>query len=149
VEKARRMTKQRKTILEILQNTTCHPTADWIYEQARKIIPEISLGTVYRNLQILVHNQEIQELKYSSTFSRFDGNARLHYHFVCLRCGQVSDLNMPVLTELNQIVEGIIEGKVENHRLEFYGTCQQCLEQEKRDKDKKEIYPEKEKSKMN
>ncbi|HHT62823.1 MAG TPA: transcriptional repressor, partial [Clostridia bacterium] len=62
------MTKQRKTILEILRNTTCHPTADWIYEQARKVIPEISLGTIYRNLQILTQEEEIQELKYGSTF---------------------------------------------------------------------------------
>ncbi len=123
----KRMTKQRKTILEILRNTTCHPTADWIYEQARKVIPEISLGTIYRNLQILTQEEEIQELKYGSTFRRFDGNAQIHYHFVCLRCGQVCDVNMPVLTGLDQQVEDIIGGKVEKHRLEFYGTCAQCL----------------------
>lgn len=126
----KRMTKQRKTILEILRNTTCHPTADWVYEQARKVIPEISLGTIYRNLQVLVQEHEIQELKYGSTFSRFDGNALLHYHFVCLRCGQVYDIDMPVLTALNHQAEEIMGGRVENHRLEFYGTCHQCLMEE-------------------
>jgi Fur family peroxide stress response transcriptional regulator len=126
----KRMTKQRKTILEVIRSTTCHPTAEWIYEQARKVIPEISLGTIYRNLQVLVQEQEIQELKYGSTFSRFDGNTHPHYHFVCLKCGQVYDLNMPVLTKLNQQAAKIIGGSVESHRLVFYGACQQCEKEE-------------------
>lgn len=130
MKSAKRITKQKKLIVDILRGTTCHPTADWIYEQARKQIPEISLGTVYRNLQNLVQEQEIQELKYDSTFRRFDGNARLHYHFVCHKCGQVSDLNMPVYTELNQMAADAIGAVVDEHRLEFYGTCSGCQKDE-------------------
>lgn len=118
-------------MLEVLQGTTCHPTADWIYEQARKQIPEISLGTIYRNLQNLVEEQEIQELNYGNNFRRFDGNAQLHYHFVCLKCGQVSDLNMPIHVELNEEAAEALGGLVENHRLEFYGVCRQCRKDEK------------------
>jgi len=127
----KRLTKQRRIILEVLRGTTCHPTADWIYEQARRQIPEISLGTIYRNLQNLVLEQEIQELKYGSTFRRFDGNAQLHYHFVCQKCGQVIDLNMPVHSELNQEAADAVGGLVKDHRLEFYGICLQCQKEEK------------------
>ncbi|ATW25067.1 Fur family transcriptional regulator [Candidatus Formimonas warabiya] len=123
---AKRMTKQRKTILEILRNTTCHPTADWIYEQARETLPEISLGTIYRNLQLLVQEHEIQELKYGSTFSRFDGNISPHYHFVCRTCGKVMDVNMDVVANLNDVAAHAVDGIVEYHRLEFYGRCQEC-----------------------
>lgn len=131
MKSVKRMTKQRKTILEILRNTTCHPTADWVYEQAKKAIPEISLGTIYRNLQVLIKDQEIQELKYGSSFSRFDGNARHHYHFVCRCCGQVMDLNMPVLSKLNQEAAYAVKGTVEDHRLEFYGICDRCQREKK------------------
>lgn len=131
MKSVKRMTKQRKIVLEVLRDTACHPTADWIYGQARKQIPEISLGTIYRNLQNLVEEQEIQELKYGSTFRRFDGNARLHYHFVCLKCGQVSDINMPIHEELNREAAEALEGLVEDHRLEFYGICRQCQKAEK------------------
>ncbi len=126
---AKRMTKQRKTILEILRNTKCHPPADWIYDQARKILPDISLGTIYRNLQLLVQEQEIQELKYGSTFSRYDGNARPHYHFVCCNCGKVADIDIEVMADLDQKVEKAVDGVVEYHRLEFYGKCSDCLKE--------------------
>ncbi|MGI6677585.1 MAG: Fur family transcriptional regulator [Dehalobacterium sp.] len=122
----KRMTKQRKIILEVLKGTTCHPTADWIYEQARKELPDISLGTIYRNLQHLVQEGEIQELNYGSTFRRFDGNTALHYHFVCRSCGQVMDIDLPVRRELDGEAALAVEGLVEEHRLEFYGVCGQC-----------------------
>ncbi|MEN3002976.1 transcriptional repressor [Dehalobacterium formicoaceticum] len=134
----KRMTKQRKIILDVLQSTTCHPTADWIYEQARKELPDISLGTIYRNLQHLVQEEEIQELNYGSTFRRFDGNTGLHYHFVCRSCGQVMDVDMPVLRDLNGEAAQVVGGLVEDHRLEFYGICRSCLDKNQGIEGKKE-----------
>lgn len=128
---ARRMTKQKKTILEILRSTTSHPTADWIYAQARKVLPDISLGTVYRNLNVLKEDGEIMELNYGSTYSRYDGNPQNHYHFVCLSCGRVSDVDMPVLAELEERAEKAGVGKVFYHRLEFYGLCPDCSQAQK------------------
>ncbi|MGI6037568.1 MAG: Fur family transcriptional regulator [Limnochordia bacterium] len=112
-------------ILKVLRSTDTHPTADWIYQQVRESLPNISLGTVYRNLRTLVENGEILELSYGSTFSRFDGNPENHYHFTCEKCGNVYDLDLPVRKELDEAVEKL-GMKVQSHRLEFYGICHNC-----------------------
>ena len=119
-----RMTKQKKLILDIIKGTTCHPTADWIYQEARKEMPQISLGTVYRNLRFLVDLGEIMELGYSGSFSRFDGNPKNHYHFVCESCGEVFDVQSDIKQNLNSLVEN--GHRVFSHRLEFYGLCPKC-----------------------
>ncbi|MCK8828330.1 transcriptional repressor [Natroniella acetigena] len=124
--KKRRMTKQRKKILEVLRSTTSHPTADWIYEQVKKDIPNVSLGTIYRNLNVLREMDELMELNYGSSYSRFDGNPENHYHFSCLECGKVMDVEMEVKTEMNQQVAEKIGGEVESHRSEFFGYCSDC-----------------------
>lgn len=121
-----RMTKQRQMILDVLRSTTSHPTADWIYEEVRKLIPNISLGTVYRNLGILKEMGEVMELDFGSTFSRYDGNPVNHYHFSCLKCGHVYDLEMNVLTSLEKEVESQSGHTITHHRLEFYGICEKC-----------------------
>lgn len=123
----RRMTRQKKLILDILRSTDIHPTADWVYEQARKQLPDISLGTVYRNLNVLKEEGEIMELTYGSTFSRYDGNPRNHYHFVCERCGRVLDVGLPVREELEEELARREGHQVRHHRLELYGVCRACL----------------------
>src|SRR5512136_1321888 len=90
-----RMTKQKRVILEVLKNTKSHPTADWVYDKVKKKIPNISLGTVYRNLNILKSQGEILELCYGKGFSRFDGNSSQHYHFTCEHCGRILDVENP------------------------------------------------------
>lgn len=125
-----RNTKQKKVILELLKGTDSHPTADWIYEQARKVLPDISLGTVYRNLRVLTENEVIQELNYGSTYSRYDGNPMEHYHFVCNQCQRVFDVPMAVMKELNAKVEELTGWQVEMHRMEFYGLCSDCQAQQ-------------------
>lgn len=124
--KVTRMTRQKKLVLEILRSTTCHPTADWIYEQARKQIPDISLGTIYRNLSNLKEAGEILELNYGSTFSRFDGNPRNHYHFVCEECKRIFDLDIPLLEGLEERVSEQTGLCITQYRLEFYGRCREC-----------------------
>lgn len=125
----KRMTKQKKVILDILRHTRSHPTADWIYAQARKVLPDISLGTVYRNLGVLRDAGEIMELNYGSTYSRYDGNPGNHYHYVCLHCGRIVDLDMPLHEDLEREAEACGGGRILYHRLEFYGICPECNDQ--------------------
>jgi len=132
MSRATRMTRQKRLILEILRATTTHPTADWVYKQARKKIPNISLGTIYRNLGNLKVSGKIMELNYGSTFSRYDGNPSNHYHFVCRNCGRVFDIDLVVLTALENEVAKQTGMQVTGHRLEFYGFCGECLKTEDR-----------------
>ncbi|PKM81627.1 MAG: transcriptional repressor [Firmicutes bacterium HGW-Firmicutes-14] len=120
------MTKQKKIILDILQNTKCHPSADWIYEQAKKLVPDISLGTVYRNLNVLRDSGEILELNYGSTYSRYDGDAENHYHFLCEKCNQLFNVAIPVYQGLDKMVQDTTGFDVNYHRMEFYGICDSC-----------------------
>lgn len=132
MEKQTRMTRQKRLILDILRSTKTHPTADWIYEQAKRQIPNISLGTVYRNLKVLKEMGEIMELDYGSTYSRFDGNPLNHYHFSCLECGCIFDVPLPLKKSLEAEAAAAMEGaEVDAHRLEFYGRCAACARQER------------------
>lgn len=124
----RRRSRQRNTILRVLRGTKSHPTADWIYEQVKREIPNVSLGTVYRNLRMLKEAGEILELDFGAAQSRFDGNPEPHYHFVCISCGRVLDVDMPVKRSLDEEASQSSGHKVLGHRLEFYGVCSRCEE---------------------
>ena len=119
-------TKQKEAILRVLRSTTSHPTADWVYDEVRKEIPNISLGTVYRNLKLLRQRGEISEIDLSSTFSRFDGNPDNHYHFRCEKCGRVFDVDEPINKELDERIAQKTGFKISHHRLEFRGLCKEC-----------------------
>ena len=97
-------TKQREAILKILRNTKSHPTADQIYGEVRKDMPNISKGTIYRNLQVLEEDGAITELKINGTQSRYEVKQESHYHFRCEKCGCVCDLDEPVVFELDERV---------------------------------------------
>lgn len=132
-----RRTKQRELILKTLRSTDTHPTADWIYDQVRKKMPHISLGTVYRNLGILKESGEILELNYGSRYSRFDGNPEDHYHFICVNCDTVLDLqHLPVDKEAEALVSQKEGVEVHYHRTDFFGLCEEC--REKKEGEKKE-----------
>ena len=128
-KKGTRSTKQRQTILNVLRSTTSHPTADWIYEEVRKIIPNISLGTIYRNLGILKEKGEIMELDFGSTFSRYDGNPVNHYHFCCHQCHKIFDIEMPPIENIHLEASKYTNHIIQHHRLEFYGICENCNKQ--------------------
>lgn len=134
-ELRRRSTRQRKVVLEVLRSTTSHPTADWVYEQVRKRIPNISLGTVYRNLKLLRDMGEIMELDFGSTYSRFDGNPEPHYHFSCVECGRVLDVDIPVSAELEEKVRERHGWEVFSHRVEFYGRCAECSRRQQEERE--------------
>jgi len=121
-----RKSKQKEAIFRVLQSTTSHPTADWIYEQVRKEIPNISLGTVYRNLKLLKQGGNILELHLAGALSVFDGNTQSHYHFRCQRCDRIFDVDEPVYEEMNERIARKTGFKVSGHRLEFRGLCTDC-----------------------
>jgi Fur family peroxide stress response transcriptional regulator len=122
----RRDTRQRKAILKVLRNTRSHPTAYQIYDEVRKEIPNISKGTVYRNLQVLQENGAITELRFTGTLSRYEVKQESHYHFRCEQCGRVSDIDMPIDRELDQQARNRTGLRISHHQLEFRGLCKEC-----------------------
>src|SRR6056297_941756 len=100
-----RKSKQREKILEVLKNTNCHPTADWVYDQVKKEFPNLSLGTVYRNLKILRQQGKIKKIEHGSTYDRFDVVTNEHYHFICEKCGQIIDFKLEINKEMIDKIE--------------------------------------------
>ncbi len=123
-----RMTKQRQVILEELCKVTSHPTADEMYQMIRKRLPKISLGTVYRNLEILSELGMVLKLDVGGTQKRFDANVEKHYHARCSECGCVSDIHMPTSTEVEAQAQKCTDFKIQRHSLEFGGVCLECQE---------------------
>ena len=121
-----RMTTQRKVILEELRKVDTHPSADEVYEMVRKRLPRISLGTVYRNLEILSERGEIQKLELGCTLKRFDGVADNHYHIRCVDCGRVVDAPADCDIEINHQLKDATNYRIIGHKLEFIGVCPDC-----------------------
>jgi len=121
-----KMTKQRKVIAEELKKLKTHPTATSLYELVRKRLPKISLGTVYRNLDLLAEAGIIQKLETAGTQKRFDGTVENHYHVRCVQCGQVDDIPLPLFGEIEELLGGLSNYKILSHRLEFQGICPSC-----------------------
>ena len=121
-----RHSKQNKAILRVLRETTSHPTAVYIYEQVRKEIPDISLGTVYRNLGLLKQEGKILELGLAGTPNRFDGNTQSHCHFRCEQCGCVYDVDEPVDRGRDERVARKTGFKIYYCGLQFRGLCKGC-----------------------
>ena len=124
----RKKTKQKSAILRSLWGTNSHPTADWIYNEVRKEIPNVSLGTVYRNLRLLKNEGEILELEFAGHLSRYDGNTTPHYHFRCVKCGRVIDLDNSVNETLNTSTSKKTGLQILYHIIEFRGHCRDCAE---------------------
>ena len=124
-----RMTNQRKVILEELGKLKSHPTAGELCQIVRRRLPRISLGTVYRNLEILSSQGVIQKLTTGGSEMRFDGNAHPHYHQRCVVCGRVDDLEMAPDPELERRLAQATHYQVLGHRLELLGYCPSCQQQ--------------------
>lgn len=127
-EKRRRNTPQRTIIHEVLCATTAHPTAAELFETVRRRLPKISLGTVYRNLEVLHSEGRILKLEMAGSEARFDGNVQTHHHVRCTGCGIIRDIDLNVpIDPLNQIVDS--RGfKIEGFKLKFLGVCPACQE---------------------
>ena len=127
----RRFTKQREAILRVLRGNNSHPSADQIYDAVRKEIPNISKGTVYRNLQVLREDGAISELNLNGSLSRYEEKQDKHYHFRCEQCGRVLDLDEPANTEIEKKIAEMTGFKVSSHQTEFRGLCKDCQKENK------------------
>ena len=134
--KAVKYSRQRESIKEYLKSRTDHPTADMIYAAVRQIYPNISLGTVYRNLTLLTEQGEIQKISCGEGSDRFDARMDKHYHFICRRCGSVMDLPSMDMNHIDILAGNGFDGRIEGHSTFFYGLCRDCMQMEK---DGKEI----------
>ena len=126
LKKTYRMTPQRKIILEEIRKLNSHPSADEIYEVVRKRLPRISLGTVYRNLEILTELGEIQKLELAGSMNRFDWDTNKHYHIRCTECGRVENAPLAPLNQIEDELYGMTVFDIIGHRLEFVGLCPEC-----------------------
>ncbi|WP_018124527.1 Fur family transcriptional regulator [Desulfovibrio oxyclinae] len=120
-----RLSKQRRVILEELRKVTSHPTADEVYDMVRKILPRISLGTVYRNLEFLNSQGMVLKLGGPGEQKRFDGNPDPHPHIRCEVCSRIADIMCEVSDPV--LPEGEEQGFTVHHcNVEFVGVCPEC-----------------------
>lgn len=127
----RRFSQQKKMIKDAL-SLLDHPTAAEVYEEIRKDYPQISLGTVYRNLSLMAEEHEILRLSFEGSPDRFDPNVWEHYHIVCERCGRIADTDRSLQPELLSRLDGAVEEatgfRVSGRSLVFRGLCPRCRE---------------------
>lgn len=128
---ALKYSRQREMIKNFLMARKDHPTADMVYMNVRKQNPNISLGTVYRNLTLLADMGEIARLRIGDGVDHFDADTSPHYHFVCTRCGCVTDLEMDSIEDILETAGANFDGHIAGHVTHFYGTCGSCTEPQK------------------
>ena len=125
-----RLTGPRRVVLEVVRGTDSHPTAERVHAMVRRRLPRVSLGTVYRNLRLLVAAGLVNELP--GPHARFDGNVSDHHHFTCLGCGRIADvagaMTEPHSRALCLRVAAQSGLSVSHHRIDFYGRCPDCRE---------------------
>jgi len=128
------MTRQRQVILEIVKSGH-HLTADEVYEKVRKRLPNVSMGTVYRNLDTLASLGQISKLQPDRPQMSFDGNTSPHYHITCMRCNRIEDAPFPLENDgfgnLENALGKLTKYGIFGHRLEFLGLCPDCMSREK------------------
>lgn len=119
--------RKRQAIYELLLSTDVHPSADWIYNSLKPAYPDLSLGTVYRNLRQLEENGAVKSVAVVEGSERYDARVTPHSHFICKSCGRVIDVFMH--EHIPDIIEKrLIEGakSVDSYNLIFYGNCDSC-----------------------
>lgn len=127
MEVIRKHSKKRDAILNCIRETKCHPTAEWVYRQLKPDFPDLSLGTVYRNIAMFKEENTIQSIGVVKGLERFDGNIEPHTHFICSCCGQVLDLEYVTLPQ-HILEEAAAGGSVTSYQLQFTGLCRNCIE---------------------
>ncbi len=122
---AKRVTNQRQVILEELKKLTTHPTAEELYLIIKDKIPNISIGTVYRNLNNLAEKGYILKLDNMGSQNRFDGNTEPHIHIVCVKCGKVRDIhkNFSIPKNYKELSK---EFEILGYNFNLYGICKEC-----------------------
>jgi Fur family peroxide stress response transcriptional regulator len=122
--KTRKNSVKRDAVLRVIRSTESHPGARWVYEQLKPVIPGLSLGTVYRNINVFREEGTVISVGVVDGEERFDGRVEPHPHLVCERCGAVLDLGKEIQGELLSIA---IPGcTIDGRKTVFYGTCGGC-----------------------
>ena len=126
----RRSTRQRQAIVEVVRALDDHPTAEHVFFEVRKRLPTISLGTVYRNLNLLAEQGIIAEFSMSENARRYDGNTGRHSHIICTVCGAIRDIWPPdgPTERIVAFAEAATGYCVERHHVELFGVCPDCRE---------------------
>jgi len=127
---ALKYSRQRQVIKDFLMTRKDHPTADVVYTNVRNDYPNISLGTVYRNLSLLADLGEISRLQVGDGVDHFDADTSKHYHCVCTKCGNIVDLKMDSIDRITEIANRNFDGEVKGHITYFYGICSECYNKE-------------------
>lgn len=121
-----KFSKQRELILNEIINSDLHPTADTIYANLKKDNPELSLGTVYRNLSVLTKNGVISKLSIPNQSDRYDKNVKLHSHMICNKCNNIFDIESQSIDKFIADLSDEKKLDVTNYELVLYGTCRNC-----------------------
>ena len=116
-----RYSKQRDIVQSVVCSTDCHPTADWVFAEVKKSIPNISLGTVYRNLKQLSDSGFINRIQDGSV-TRYDGNIKSHYHLKCNRCNKITDISLEKI-DLRKIIKTKFDFELSDVELTITGKC--------------------------
>ena len=122
----KRYSRKREAILHLLKSTACHPTAEWIYAQLKPEIPDLSLSTVYRNLNEFLAEGEAVSVGVYDGQQRYDGETSPHMHFLCEKCGRILDVETEIDKEINRSVEKNYGCQVRNLQAMFIGSCEAC-----------------------
>lgn len=123
----KRLTKQRRAVLEVVQRTpNFHPDAAWVYQEVRKTVPSISLGTVYRTLEALTREGHLLPLTRPGEALRYEANLDGHLHMVCRHCGEFHDINHPLPDLLSEVRRKYPEFELEGVQVEYQGVCEKC-----------------------
>ena len=121
--------RQREAIKNYLMDRTDHPTADMVYTAIREVYPNISLGTVYRNLNLLAELGEIVKITTPEGADRFDGCTHPHYHVLCMKCGSLTNLEIEGGMPFDDMAKKHFGGIIESHEAMFFGVCEKCIKQ--------------------
>ncbi len=121
----RNKSRQRALILEFLRDSAEHPTAAQTHAALVRRLPSLSLGTVYRNLEVLVTEGVVAEVP-SAGGARYDGNPKPHHHFICERCGAIDDLHLQAPPSLSQKLRRARGRKASRIKIDFFGLCESC-----------------------
>ncbi len=124
---ARKHSRQRDLVKEFLMTRKDHPTADVIYMNVRRADPNISLGTVYRNLALMAKDGEINRLSMGDGADRFDADTSPHFHLLCENCGAVVDLETEDIGAVLERAARRCGGRVTGYVAYFYGVCPDCM----------------------
>lgn len=125
----KRYSAKREAILQVIQETDTHPTAEWVFQQLKPKFPDLSLGTVYRNLAAFRQEGILASVGVVNGQERFDAEVHPHTHFICSCCGRVCDMHELVVPEELVNAPGERDGvRVDHYQLTFQGVCRECLQ---------------------